>query len=343
MLLLLYVLLIAITVGSVVLLKAYTHIPSKELKRRAQTGDEVATMLFRAATYGSSLQILLWGIIGLSLTGFFVVLAQSVPSWLALLAGVALIWLSFAWLPSSRVSSFGTLLARWCAPPLAWLLRHLYPLLSRIADKTAKYRVLRLPNHVYEKEDLVELLNRQGQQTDNRISDETLQLAKNALTFGDKIVRDIMTPRKVVQFVDADEAIGPVLMDELHKSGHSRFPVFENTKDKVVGTLFLRDVMNLKADSGHRVRDVMHKKVYYMHDEEPLNSALQAFLKTHHHLFIVANNFEDSIGVVTLEDVLEQVIGQPIVDEFDQYDDLRAVAQRLAEKEHRETSEGMVE
>jgi CBS domain containing-hemolysin-like protein len=262
---------------------------------------------------------------------------------LALVAGVALVWLSFAWLPSSRVSSLGTLLARWCAPLLAWLLRHLYPILSRIADKTAKYRVLRLHSRVYEKEDLVELLNRQSQQADNRISDETLQLAKNALTFGDKIVRDIMTPRKVVQFVDADEAVGPVLMDELHKSGHSRFPVFENTKDKVIGTLFLRDVMNLKADSGNTVRNVMHKKIYYMHDEEPLSSALQAFLKTHHHLFMVVNNFEDSIGVITLEDVLEQIIGQPIVDEFDQYDDLRAVARRLAEKEHRETSEGMVE
>lgn len=343
MLLLLYIVLAGITLGSTVLLKTYTHIPAKELKRRARAGDQVAELLFRAATYGPSLQILLWGVIGLSTAGFFVVLAQSVSPWLALVGGVALIWLSFAWLPYSRVSPIGTLLARLCTPPLAWLLRHLFPILNWIAEKTGHRRVIKLHSRVYEKEDLVELLDHQSKQTDNRISTEELEIAKNALTFGDKIIRDIMTPRKVTKFVAIDESIGPVLMDELHKSGHSRFPVYEGSQDKVVGTLFLRDVMSQKADSGGKVRDLMHNKVFYMHDEEKLTDALQAFIKTHHHLFVVVNNFEDIIGVVTLEDVLEQIIGQPIVDEFDQYDDLRAVATRLAQKEHRETDKEMVE
>ncbi len=341
--LLLYVILAAVALGSVVLLKAYTHIPTKELKRRARSGDQVAEMLFRAATYGPSLQILLWGIIGLSTAGFFVVLAQSVSPWLAFCGGVALIWLGFAWLPYSRVSSLGTLLARWFATPLAWLLRHLYPVLNWIAEKTGKYRVVVRHSRVYEKEDLVGLLERQSKQADNRISSQELQIAQNALTFGDKIIRDIMTPRKVAQFVNSNEPIGPVLMDELHKSGHSRFPVYEDNKDRLVGTLFLRDIMNLQADSGETVRGLMHKQVFYLHDEERLINALQAFLKTHHHLFVVVNNFEDIVGVVTLEDVLEQIIGEPIIDEFDQYDDLRAVAQRLAQKEHRETESEMVE
>jgi Mg2+/Co2+ transporter CorC len=63
---------------------------------------------------------------------------------------------------------------------------------------------------------------------------------------------------------------------------------------------------------------------------------LQAFLKTKRHLFIVVNGFEEVIGIVTIEDVIEQIIGQPIMDEFDQYQDLRAVAIRMADKIHKE-------
>jgi Mg2+/Co2+ transporter CorC len=65
-----------------------------------------------------------------------------------------------------------------------------------------------------------------------------------------------------------------------------------------------------------------------------LYQVLHAFLKTKHHQFIVVNSFEEYTGIVTIEDVLEQVIGHKIEDEFDKYDDMRAVAQHQAQKEH---------
>ncbi len=80
----------------------------------------------------------------------------------------------------------------------------------------------------------------------------------------------------------------------------------------------------------------MSRKLTYVHEDFTLMRVLQAFLKTKRHLFLVVNSFEELVGIITIEDVLEQMIGRPIVDEFDKYDDLRAVAAAAAKKEHAE-------
>lgn len=336
-----YILLGIFTIISAMLMKTYRSLSQVELKRRARRGDDVAKMLYRAAAYGPSLQILLWILAGLSAAGFFVILSLNLPSWLAFLAALGLLWLAFAWVPYTKVNKLNLWIGQRLAPPLAWLLRHLYPVLDKIAIATRRWRV-DIHTGLYEKEDLVELLSQQSSQPDNRLSETELTIAKNALTFGDKIIRDIMTPRGSALMVSAGDPIGPLLMDELHDSGHSRFPVYEGkNQNHIVGTLYLRDVLGIK--SGGSVRDLMDKKVYYMHDEELLDESLQAFIKTHHHLFVVVNSFEDVVGIVSLEDVLEQIIGRPIVDEFDTYDDLRAVASKKAALEHREHEEEMIE
>ncbi|QQS69160.1 CBS domain-containing protein [Candidatus Saccharibacteria bacterium] len=78
----------------------------------------------------------------------------------------------------------------------------------------------------------------------------------------------------------------------------------------------------------------MRRKVTYVHEDFTLYQTLQAFIKTKQHLFIVVNSFEEYVGIITIEDVLERVIGKLIVDEFDRYDDLRAVAAAAAKKDH---------
>jgi len=316
------------------LLKVYTHIPRAELKRRARSGDEFAKLLYRTVAYGMSLQILLWVIIGLGAGGFFVLVARTLPSWLALLISVVLLWFGFVWLPNTRVTMLSNTLARYLTAPLTWLLSHLYPILNRIADWARKHRSLSIHSGLYQKEDVLALLDKQKKQPNNRITEEELHIVAGALTFGDKLIGDILTPRRVVKMVAATDTIGPVLMDELHDSDHSRFPVYQDKPDNIVGMLYTRDLLAAKA--GGRVRDIMSKAVYYVHEDQSLREALQAFLKTKHHLFIVVNNFEEIVGIVTIEDILEQILGKPILDEFDKYDDMRAVAALKAQKEHQQ-------
>ena len=321
--------------------KTYTHLPRPELKRRAQAGDEFAALLYRVAGYGQSLQVLLWLLIGFSTAGFFVLAARALPAWLALIVSLVLVWFGFVWLPNTRVTKLGSGLARLATPVLSWLLNWLHPLLNRIGSFTRKHHHIVVHTGLYQKEDLLKLLDKQHSQVDSRITDDELTIAKNALTFGDKLVRDVMTPRRVAKMVAASDTIGPVLMDELHADGHSRFPVYQDKTDNIIGTLYLRDLVAAKA--GGRVSDLMAKKVNYVQEEGSLDHVLQAFLKTKHHLFVVVNSFEEVVGIITIEDVLEQILGKPIMDEFDKYDDMRAVAALGAAKDRKENAQKMVE
>lgn len=328
------VLLAALALMAISLEKTYGLVPAKELKRRARAGDAFAGILYRAVGYGYSLKVVLWGLIGITGAAFFVVVSRLWPTWVAVCLSLLLIWVGYLWMPHGRVSGFGARMAGWLAPVFAKLLGWIHPLLDKIIRFIQSRRPVRIHTGLYERSDLIELLDTQAVQVDNRIEYAELEIARHALTFGDKTVRDIVTPRRVVKAVDGNDAIGPLLMTELHKSGHSRFPVFDGGADNIVGTLYLRDLTQSKQTG--KISEVMRKNdICYLHEEQPLTEALQAILKTRRHLMIVVNSFEEYVGIVTIEDVLEQIIGKQIVDEFDQYDDLRAVAAKMAQKDHK--------
>jgi CBS domain containing-hemolysin-like protein len=173
-----------------------------------------------------------------------------------------------------------------------------------------------------------ELLQAVDNDTSVLNKDEKL-LIHQALAYKDMIVSDIMTPRSVVTTVGAKDTIGPVLLDRLHQSGHSRFPVIHGDLDHVKGVLYMHELVPLNPKLKD-VSDVMDRKVFFVQQDRPLDHVLQAFLRTKHHLFMTVNEFEEVTGVISIEDVLETIIGRKIVGEFDRYEDLRAVAKLAA-------------
>jgi CBS domain containing-hemolysin-like protein len=314
------------------LLKTYQHIPAREVKRMARAGDTTASVLYRPIAYGASLPLVLWVVVGVTAALSLLLFANALPFWLALLVAVVVIWGGFAWIPTSDLSNFGVFMAKKVAGPLAWLLERINPISSRIANFIRSHRPIVVHTGLYQKSDLVELLQLQKDQPDSRIATGEIDMLSHALSFGDKLVSDILIPKRVVDEVSADEAIGPILTDELHKSGHSRFPVYEGKKDNIVGILYLRDlILNKKTGT---VRSVMKGHLTYVHEDFTLYQTLEAFIKTKQHLFLVVNKFEEFVGIITIEDVIEQMVGKVIVDEFDNYDDLRAVATKAAKKDH---------
>lgn len=327
------VLLLMLALLTISLQKTYAAVPARELKRRARAGDQFAAMLFRAVGYGYSLQAILWILAGLSWAGLFVSIAQMWPAWLALILTACLVWIGFVYVPETRVTNLGRAVARWVTPAMAWLLHYVHPVVDAVVSFVQRHQPVHVHTGLYEREDLIALLEKQQVQPENRIEQMELKVALHALTFGDRLIRDVMVPRRVVTMISQDEAVGPVLMAELHKSGHSRFPVYADTPDTIVGILYLRDLTNKRA--GGAVKAAMRADdVCYVHEEQPLTEVLQAAFTTHRQLMVVVNSFEEYVGIITLEDVLEQIIGHPIVDEFDQYEDLRAVAARDARKDH---------
>ncbi len=172
------------------------------------------------------------------------------------------------------------------------------------------------------REELQHLIEKSGAALD---SNERLLLS-HALSFRDKTVDSVMTPRNVISTIKKGEFLGPLVLSELHDSGHSRLPVIDEDLDHIVGTLHIRDLLSLDIKRSVTVEKAMEPKVFYIHQGDTLEHALAAFLDTHHHLFIVINDQRETVGLLSLEDVIETMIGRKIIDEDDNHADLRAIA-----------------
>lgn len=176
---------------------------------------------------------------------------------------------------------------------------------------------------VYSQDELLDMVHR----SPGVLSRAELKRLEANLAFDDRVVGGIMTPKSQIVTADAHDTLGPLVMSELHKSGHSRYPVIDGDIDHIVGILYLKELIDLKSEH-QTVRAAMNTKVYYIREDQDLEHALHGFLRSHHQLFVVINEYRETVGLLSLEDVIEALIGANIIDEFDQFDDLRAVAER---------------
>lgn len=327
------VVLIAVTFYGILLIRSLEFMSVRELKRQARAGNKDAKNVYPVRAYGMQLWILMWTVLGFLTTSIILLLKSVVGSaLLIILINVPLIVILHAILPWSKRPKPSLHMASLASPYLEWILRKTYPIMRRLEKWVGRWIQPEPFMLIQSKEELLEILRHNADEFD-KISKHELSIAENALLFGEKQISEHMTPLNAVNFVNAEDELTPVLVAELHDSGHSRFPVYVDSNQNVVGTLYLRDAVRLKKSK--KVSQVMREDVYYINEQQPLDYALNAFNKTRHHLFVVVNEFEDVVGVVTIEDVIEQIIGHPINDEDDKHFDMREVAKQNAAKKHK--------
>jgi len=317
------VLLVLALVG-VVVRKTYYALPVHELKRQAERHNHDAATLYRAVAYGSSLRTLLWLYIGLTSAAALIILARLMPVWASLLIVGPLLWAAFSWLPAAKVGSLGRRLTLIVTPAVVWLLNYLHRPFSRGADTVAK-RARQAHTGLFERDDLLALIEQQQRQLDNRLSEEELEIARRALSFSDHSVADVLTPRTKVKSLKPGDTVGPILINDIHKSGGGYALVREKPSSEVVGTLAFSQ---LNLQSKGRVEDIMDRTVYYLHEQDSLSDALHAFFTTNHPVFVVINSFEEYLGIVSIESILKLLLGHLPGDDFDQYTNPVAVAAR---------------
>jgi CBS domain containing-hemolysin-like protein len=294
----------AVYLISILLEAASQRYSLAELKRRSRGSHDVADKkIYQMVSYGQSLQLLIWIFSSVSLAAL-VIITAGISKVLAVLLVLVAMWLAVAG-RSGQLDKTSWRVAASIAPAASWILAHLQPILNKfhraVPGKDSHSRL-------YEKEDLVEALHRQAQQHDNRIDESDLALAKNALTFANKKVSDVM---KDAKYVSPDDDIGPHLMDELHASGTKYYPVVEDKKQKppkIIALLYLNDLIN-HPDAG-RVAEVMKRSVHFIDDEQNLYQALEQMTDQQTHMLIVRNNFEEVAGVLSLEDILTHLLGK---------------------------------
>ncbi len=328
----LLILLIAFTFYGILLIRSLEFMSVRELKRQARAGNKDAQAVYPVRAYGMQLWILLWTVLGFLTTSIILLLKSVIGSaLLIILINVPLIVILHAILPWSKRPKPSLHMAAVASPYLEWVLIKTYPIMRRLEKWVGRWIQPEPFMLIQSKEELLEILRHNADEFD-KISKHELKIAENALIFGEKLVTDHMTPLNAVYFVNNEEELTPVVINELHDSGHSRFPVYHENNQNVIGTLYLRDAVRLKNPKP--VHKVMREDVYYINEQQPLDYALHAFIKTKHHLFVVVNEFEDVVGVITIEDVIKEIIGHSINDENDKYDDMRAVAKSNAAKKH---------
>jgi len=167
-----------------------------------------------------------------------------------------------------------------------------------------------------DKAQLVELLQDAGSRA--LFDAEALSMMEGVLEVADLRVRDIMIPRADVVCVRRDDPLEEILRVAV-ESAHSRFPVIGDDKGEVVGMLLAKDMLPLCVNSKERrifnIRDLLRSAVF-VPESKRLNVLLKEFRTSRNHMAIVVDEYGNAAGVVTIEDVLEQIVGE-IEDEHD--------------------------
>jgi magnesium and cobalt transporter len=160
---------------------------------------------------------------------------------------------------------------------------------------------------------------------------DALPMLEGVLAVSELHVREIMVPRAQMVFVRRDDPVTRILPTVV-ESGHSRFPVMDEDRDDIVGILLAKDLLRLcngEARERFDIREFMRPAVF-VPESKRLNVLLKEFRGSRNHMAIVVDEYGGVAGLVTIEDVIEQIVGE-IDDEFDVEDDqnIRKEAERL--------------
>jgi magnesium and cobalt transporter len=166
-----------------------------------------------------------------------------------------------------------------------------------------------------DREQLIELLHSAYER--HLIDSDALSIIEGALAMSEMAVRDVMVPRAQMDMIDIEdppESFIPFVLE----TAHSRFPVFEGERDKVLGILLAKDVLRFYAEDSFDVREMLRPAVF-VPESKRLNMLLRDFRANRNHMAVVVDEYGGVAGLVTIEDVLEQIVGD-IDDEYD-YDE----------------------
>ena len=152
-------------------------------------------------------------------------------------------------------------------------------------------------------------------QEDGAIEKEEKQMIYNVFDFGDSAAKDVMIPRIDMDFVDVNSTYEQ-LMEIFRKQRHTRFPVFDETTDNIIGIINVKDLILKPGSEDFSIRSIL-REPYFTYEYKPTAELLVDMRKASVNLAIVLDEYGSTAGLVTLEDLLEEIVGE-IRDEYDE-------------------------
>ena len=128
----------------------------------------------------------------------------------------------------------------------------------------------------------------------------------------DKLIKDIMAPKDKIEAVKADELLGPLVLDKLHATTFSRFPVIDKGLNHVVGVLNIEHLLELDSKKSVKAEKTMNETVYFLNEDYSLVRALAAALEHKADFFIVVDSEHKTTGLITLRDIINGILGKEL-------------------------------
>jgi len=219
-------------------------------------------------------------------------------------------------LPKSIAKKFPERLAKACSGSLRFFMTLFYPLsaaLSWLGEKAAKMKKSEPELSVTEDElyDIIEDMTEEGS-----LDEEQGELISSALQFGDLTVESVLTPRMDVAALNV-EADGEEILASIKAQNHSRLPVYEGSIDRIIGILQIRKYIKeyLRQGKAPELRTLLDE-AFFVHQSTELAELLPMMSKQRINMAVVTDNFGGTLGIVTVEDIVEEIVGE-IWDEDD--------------------------
>ncbi len=220
-------------------------------------------------------------------------------------------------IPKVYATHFALRFARFMALPLQWLEKIFRPVNAILIYSTG-FVNRRLRKH--KKNISIDEISQALELTSDQELSEEKDILEGIVKFGNKDVSEIMKPRVDVVSIDIKTGFEDVLQ-VINESGYSRIPVYIESFDKISGILYIKDILPHSHKSNAFKWQTLIRAPFYVPDIKKISSLLEEMQKTKVHLAIVVDEYGGTSGIVTLEDILEEIVGD-ITDEFDEEESL---------------------
>ncbi|MEX2052419.1 MAG: CNNM domain-containing protein [Candidatus Paceibacterota bacterium] len=288
------------------------------LKRKMELGDKNAARVYSIRKKGNLLlcTILLGNI---AVNSVIAIMLESIAG--GLMAGIlatAIIFIFGEVLPQSVVSRFALRFGSITAPLMKLIIFILYPITAPIAYILDRLLGSELPT-IYSRDELTRLVAEHEDHPASTIDADEERIIHGALQYSEKKVADVMTPVYKIISVNTEDRADRKLLEKIKSSGRSRFPVTGKDGKKIIGLLYTKDLAGTIFDGSKSVSDLIRTNVILVKETDKLDNILNKFLETRLHLFVVEDARGNMSGIVTIEDVIEEILKREIIDESEKH------------------------
>jgi metal transporter CNNM len=291
---------------------------TQTLKRRAKHGDLEAKAIYPVRKRGNLLlTTLLLGnvVVNTTLSIFLGTIASGI---MAGIIATTLIVLFGEIIPQAVISRY----AIWFGAKTLWFTKLVifvaYPVARPIAYILDYFLGNELPT-TYSNKELMDIISEHEDSEHSELDEDEERIMHGALQFSSMRVREVMTPAEKVVMFDQNQRLSQEFFTEVNNSGFSRIPIYSGNRNNVVGVLYVKDLL-IEQDgiALHETTEAFDREFIQVKSTELLDVVLAKMLKRRQHLAIVKNKNNQFLGVISLEDVIEEIIQQEIEDEDDE-------------------------